>query len=110
MIFAGDWQRQARGCARLAEACLAEACEDQHLAERLRLMAADPNAKADEAEDGSTERPRHVKPRLAPNTRSAVPSTTQRSPWPPGRPASRKRSAKETLAASGVLRSERRPT
>jgi hypothetical protein len=42
MIFAGDWRRQARVCARLAEDC-----EDQQLAERLRIMAADLAAKAD---------------------------------------------------------------
>ena len=36
MIFASDWLRQARVCARLAEDC-----EDRHLAERLKLMAAD---------------------------------------------------------------------
>jgi hypothetical protein len=60
MIFAGDWRRQARVCARLAEDC-----EDQHLAERLRLMAADLDAKADEVEDAPTERLRHVKPPLA---------------------------------------------
>ena len=60
MIFAGDWRRQARVCARLAEDC-----EDQHLAERLKLMAADLAAKADEVEDAPTERLRHVKPPLA---------------------------------------------
>jgi hypothetical protein len=32
MIFAGDWRRQARVCARLAEDF-----DDQHLAERLKL-------------------------------------------------------------------------
>jgi hypothetical protein len=46
MIFAGDWRRQARVCARLAEDC-----DDQHLAERLRLMAANLVAKADEIEE-----------------------------------------------------------
>ena len=51
MIFAGDWRRQARVCARLAEDC-----EDQHLAERLKLMAADLAAKADEVEDAPAER------------------------------------------------------
>ena len=60
MIFAGDWRRQARVCARLAEDC-----EDQHLAERLKLMAADLDAKADEVEELSTERSRHIKPLLA---------------------------------------------
>jgi hypothetical protein len=60
MIFAGDWRRQARVCARLAEDC-----EDQHLAERLKLMAADLDAKADEVEDAPTARLRHVKAPLA---------------------------------------------
>ena len=60
MIFAGDWRRQARVCARLAEDC-----EDQHLAERLRLMAANLAAKADEVEELPTERIRRVKPPLA---------------------------------------------
>ena len=49
MILAGDWRRQARVCARLAEAC-----DDQQLAERLRLMAANLVAKADEIEDPPT--------------------------------------------------------
>jgi hypothetical protein len=60
MTFASDWRRQAAVCARLAEDC-----EDQHLAERLRLMAANLAAKADEVEDVPTERLRHVKPPLA---------------------------------------------
>ena len=46
MIFAADWRRQARVCARLAEDC-----EDRHLAERLRFMSVDLAAKADEAEE-----------------------------------------------------------
>lgn len=60
MIFAGDRRRQARVCARLAEEC-----EDQHLAERLRLMAINLAAKADEVEELSTERLRHVARPLA---------------------------------------------
>ena len=60
MVFAGDWRRQARVCARLAEDC-----EDQHLAERLRLMAASLAAKADEVEELPTERLRRIKPLLA---------------------------------------------
>ena len=60
MIFAADWRRQARVCARLAEDC-----EDRHLAERLRLMASELAAKADEVEELPTERLRHVKPPLA---------------------------------------------
>jgi hypothetical protein len=60
MIFAGDWRRQARVCARLAEEC-----EDQHLAERLRLMAASLAAKADDVEELPTERVRRLKPALA---------------------------------------------
>ena len=57
MIFAADWRRQARVCAHLAEDC-----EDQHLAERLRHMAADLAAKAHEVEDAPAER---LKPPLA---------------------------------------------
>ena len=60
MIFAGDWRRQARVCARLAEDC-----EDQHLAERLKLMAADLDAKAGEVEDAPTKRLKYIKPPLA---------------------------------------------
>jgi len=60
MIFAGDWRRQARVCARLAEDC-----DDQHLAERLRHMAANLAAKADEVEELPTERLRRFKPLLA---------------------------------------------
>jgi hypothetical protein len=60
MIFAGDWRRQAHVCARLAEDC-----EDQHLAERLKLMAADLDAKADEVEDSPTKRLKYIKPPLA---------------------------------------------
>jgi len=60
MTFAGDWRRQARVCARLAEDC-----EDQHLAERLRLMAANLAAKADEVEELPSERLRRLKPLLA---------------------------------------------
>lgn len=57
MIFAAHWRRHARVCARLAEDC-----EDQHLAERLRLMAADLASKADEVEELP---PKRVKPPLA---------------------------------------------
>jgi hypothetical protein len=60
MIFASDWLRQARVCARLAEDC-----EDRHLAERLKLMAADLAARADEIEHAPAERVRHIKPPLA---------------------------------------------
>ena len=60
MIFAGNWRPQARVCARLAEDC-----EDQHLAERLRLMAADLAAKADEIEELPVEGSAHLKPLLA---------------------------------------------
>lgn len=55
MIFAGDLRRQARVCARLAEDC-----QDQHLAERLRLMATDLIAKADDIEELPTERLRRT--------------------------------------------------
>jgi hypothetical protein len=60
MIFAGDWRRQARVCARLAEDC-----EDQHLAERLRLMAADLDAKANEVEELPADGVRPIKPMAA---------------------------------------------
>jgi hypothetical protein len=60
MIFAADWRRQARVCARLAEDC-----EDRHLTERLKFMSADLAAKADEAEELSAELRRPVKPSLA---------------------------------------------
>jgi hypothetical protein len=46
VIFAGGWRRQARICARLAEDR-----EDQHLAERLKLMADNLPAKSDEVEE-----------------------------------------------------------
>ena len=57
MIFAGDWRRQARVCARLADDC-----EDQHLAERPRLMAATLASKADEVEELPAERVKRLKP------------------------------------------------
>lgn len=60
MVFAGDWRRQARVCARLAEDC-----DDEHLAGRLRLMAADLAAKADAIEELPSERLRRLKPLLA---------------------------------------------
>ena len=60
MIFAGDWRRQARVCARLAEEC-----DDRHLAERFKLMAADLAAKADEVDESPIERLRQIGPPLA---------------------------------------------
>jgi hypothetical protein len=60
VIFAGDLRRQARVCARLAEDC-----EDERLAERLKQMAADLAAKADDVEELPAERLRRTKPRLA---------------------------------------------
>jgi hypothetical protein len=59
MIFV-ELRRQARVCARLAEDC-----EDRHLADRLRLMAADLVAKADDFEELPAERLRRTKPLLA---------------------------------------------
>jgi hypothetical protein len=44
---------------------LADNCEDDRLAERLRLMAADLAAKADDVEDLPGERLRYAKPLLA---------------------------------------------
>jgi hypothetical protein len=46
MIFGVNFRRQARVCLRLAEAC-----DDQHLAERLKAMADDLFSKADESEE-----------------------------------------------------------
>lgn len=60
MIFAGDWRRQARVCA-----LLADDCDDPYLAERLRLMAANLASKADEVEELPTDRERRPKPLLA---------------------------------------------
>ena len=60
MVLAIDFRRQARVCARLAEEC-----EDRHLAERLRLMAVNLAAKADDIEELPTERLRRTKPLLA---------------------------------------------
>jgi len=57
MICAGHLRRQARVCARLAEDC-----EDQHIAERLRLMAVNLAAKADDVEELPAERLRRTRP------------------------------------------------
>jgi hypothetical protein len=46
MLPAMDFRRQARVCARLAEEC-----DDPHLADRFRRMAADLSAKAADLED-----------------------------------------------------------
>jgi len=51
MVFEADLRRQARVCARLAEDC-----DDPYLAERLKLMALDLVAKADELEELPSER------------------------------------------------------
>ena len=50
MIFGANFRRQARVCLRLAKAC-----DDQHLAERLKAMAADLFSKADETEERANE-------------------------------------------------------
>ena len=60
MFFPGDLRREARVCARLAEDC-----DDERLAERLRLMAADLAAKADEVDELPAERLRRTTPLLA---------------------------------------------
>jgi hypothetical protein len=56
-------------CSALAAASprarLAEDCGDQHLAERLRLMAADLDSEANEVKELPAEQLRHVKPPLA---------------------------------------------
>jgi len=46
MLLGVDFRRQARVCTRLAEDC-----DDQRLAERLKTMAADLLAKADDFEE-----------------------------------------------------------
>ncbi len=59
MILGQDLRRQARVCARLAEDC-----DDRNLAERLKIMAADLLAKADDFEELPSERERSA-PRFA---------------------------------------------
>ncbi len=54
MIYGLDFRRQARVCARLAEDC-----DDRHLANRLKTMAADLVAKAEDFEELSSGRDRH---------------------------------------------------
>ena len=51
MLLAMDFRRQARVCARLAEEC-----DDLRLAERLRRMASDLLAKADDFEEPADAR------------------------------------------------------
>jgi hypothetical protein len=46
MLLAMDFRRQARVCARLAEEC-----DDHHLADRFKSMAADLLAKAEAIEE-----------------------------------------------------------
>jgi hypothetical protein len=53
MLLAMDFRRQARVCARLAEDC-----DDQRLAERLKNMALDLLAKADDFEELPGQRDR----------------------------------------------------
>lgn len=55
MVFATDFRRQARVCVRLAEHC-----EDRHLADRLRAMASNLAAKADDIEELPSERLRRT--------------------------------------------------
>ena len=51
MLLGVDFRRQARVCARLAEDC-----DDRRLAERLKSMASDLLAKADDFEELPSER------------------------------------------------------
>ena len=51
MVFEPDLRRQARVCARLAEDC-----DDPYLAKRLKMVAMDFLAKADELEELPSER------------------------------------------------------
>jgi hypothetical protein len=60
MVFALDFRRQAAVCARLAEEC-----DDQRLAERLKSMALDLIAKADEIEECPSEQVRSEPLRMA---------------------------------------------
>jgi hypothetical protein len=50
MIFGTHFRRQARVCLRLADTC-----DDQHLAERLKAMAADLLSKAEETDESPHE-------------------------------------------------------
>ena len=54
MLPAVDFQRQARVCARLAEDC-----DDKRLAERLKTMASELLAKADDFEELPSQRVRY---------------------------------------------------
>jgi hypothetical protein len=54
-IGSPSWLSQVKGRQARVRARLAEDCEDQHLAERLRLMAANLAVKADEIEELPTE-------------------------------------------------------
>jgi len=54
MLLAVDFRRQARVCARLAEDC-----DDERLAERLKTMASDLLAKADDFEELPSQRVRY---------------------------------------------------
>jgi hypothetical protein len=54
MLLAVDFRRQARVCARLAEDC-----DDKRLAERLKTMASDLLAKADDFEELPSQRVRY---------------------------------------------------
>jgi hypothetical protein len=56
MLLAMDFRRQSRVCARLAEEC-----DDPHLADRFRRMAADLVVKAEDLEDLRTLRCRRAK-------------------------------------------------
>ena len=54
MVLGPNLRQQARVCARLADDC-----DDRHLAERLKIMAADLFTKADDFEELPSERERH---------------------------------------------------
>jgi hypothetical protein len=56
MVLALDFRRQARVCARLAEDC-----DDLRLAERLKRMAKDLLAKADDFEELPGDQPQREK-------------------------------------------------
>jgi hypothetical protein len=54
MLLGADFRRQARVCA-----CLAEECDDRHLAGRLKTMASNILANADHFEELPSERARY---------------------------------------------------
>ena len=71
MLLPQDFLRQAHVCARLADDC-----DDPRLAERLRAMASDLLAKADDFEESPSE---PAKRALAPSGRPQVEKASQQT-------------------------------